>query len=722
MKYHIFLLVNVILIIEGNLENNLYNYSGYSANSTNKNLTGETLSSNTEDQSVVYITVPGITISNSQLKKSSGNSNNIENSEFYGINAAVLVQGEDAELNIINGTIETAARGANAVCATNSGKVTLSRTIINSTADRSGRGLHSTYGGVITAKDVTVSTAGASCATLATDRGEGIVNCTNCNLTTKGSGSPLIYSTGEITINHTNGESNGAQCVVVEGKNTATIKENSSLKCSGIGNRNNVDNCGVMLYQSQSGDADIGTSTFNCENSELEILSSNSSIYSSVPMFFITNTYATINLENCTFTYGSGIFLNSSGTSEWGTDGLNGGTVILNLTNQNIIGDFVIDSISTLNLNMKNSTIKGKFNNNKNNGTISINLDSSSRISLTGDSYITSLNNSDPNGTNINRGTYDFKDNNGSDFNSTDVFFNTKIILLGFDNYKYNNDSITFNCYFFDTITDVFAEKLYLTTKINYITIRNLQQIETKNTMATCTLGESNIKNQIKYECEIPISGVTINNIEVLDNFIMNSKKVDIDEISPIALDSMKNLQNATNSTFNKKIYLLQESTLENNNKTFNITGDLSEPVEYKNNKIKLKYNFIPTSNKKEELKESDCSIYKLEDNKCLLECHPQGLTNGTISTGYSNLDSGNLFISFQNDSNEIKNVTPTYSGIKNFKRKKRGLNGGHITAIVLSIAAVVGIVGALLFLNKSSTVPVGPSGVIKSDSKININ
>ena len=722
MKYHIFLLVNVILIVEGNLENNLYNYSGYSANSTNKNLTEETLSSNTEDQSVVYITIPGITISNSQLKKSSGNSSNIENSEFYGINAAVLVQGEDAEVNIINGTIETAARGANAVCATNSGRVTLSRTIINSTADRSGRGLHSTYGGVIAAKDVTISTTGGSCATLATDRGEGIVNCTNCNLTTEGSGSPLIYSTGEITINHTNGKANGAQCVVVEGKNSATIKENSSLKCSGIGNRNNVDNCGVMLYQSQSGDADIGTSTFNCENSELEILSSNSSIYSSAPMFLITNTKATINLESCTFTYGSGKFLNSSGTSEWGTNGLNGGTVILNLVNQNIIGDFVIDSISTLNLNMKNSTIKGKFNNAKNNGTISINLDSSSRITLTGDSYITSLNNSDPNGTNINRGTYDFKDNNGSIFNSTDVFFNKKIILLGFDNYKYNNDSITFNCYFFDTITDDFKEQLYLTTKINYITIGNLQQIETINTTATCTLGETNIRNQIKYECEIHIPGVSINNIEVLDNFTMNSTKVDIDEISPIALDSMKNLQNATNSTFNKKIYLLQESTIENNNNSFNITGDLSEPIEYKNNKIKLKYNFIPTSNKKEELKESDCTIYQLENNQCLLECSPQGLTNGTISTGYSSLDIGDLFISFQNNSNEIKNVTPTYSGIKNFKRKKRGLNGGHITAIVLSIAAVVGIVGALLFLNKSSTVPVGPSGVIKSDSKININ
>ena len=58
--------------------------------------------------------------------------------------------------------------------------------------------------------------------------------------------------------------------------------------------RNNVDKCGVMLYQSMSGDADSGTSTFNCESSNMEILST-SSVYSSAPMFFITNTDAEIN-------------------------------------------------------------------------------------------------------------------------------------------------------------------------------------------------------------------------------------------------------------------------------------------------------------------------------------------------------------------------------------------------------------------------------------------
>ena len=167
------------------------------------------------------------------------------------------------------------------------------------------------------------------------------MTCTDCTLTTAGSGSPLIYSTGTISISGTTGTSNGAQMVVVEGKNTATV-ESSSLKCTGVGNRNNVDKSGIMLYQSMSGDADSGTSTFTCKSSTIEILSQ-SDVYSTAPMFFITNTDAEINLESCTFTYGSNIFLSSAGTSEWGSSGTNGGVVTLNVKNQQIFGNFEVD-------------------------------------------------------------------------------------------------------------------------------------------------------------------------------------------------------------------------------------------------------------------------------------------------------------------------------------------------------------------------------------------
>ena len=382
---------------------NSYDYSSYSYTSINENLSGKTLSSKASDQSVVYITQSGISISNSNLNKESGDSSKTENSEFYGVNAAVLVNG--GGLTLTGGTITTAAKGANAIVATNNGNVKITGTEITSTSSGSARGLHATFGGKIEANNVKISTKGGSCATLATDRGEGTVSCTECTLSTAGAGSPLIYSTGDITVSKTTGTATGAQAVVIEGKNTATVKEASNLKCNGLPNRKTVDQCGIMLYQSMSGDAASGTSVFNCDKSTIEIQSS-SSVYSTAPMFFVTNTQSKINLEECTFKYGSNIFLKAEGTSEWGNSGSNGGVVTLTLTDQDIEGDFIVDGYSGLTLNLISSTIKGKINTANTAAKIAITLDSDSKITLTGNSYYTSLVNEKTDGSNLINGTY----------------------------------------------------------------------------------------------------------------------------------------------------------------------------------------------------------------------------------------------------------------------------------------------------------------------------
>ena len=381
-------------------ENSSYSYGSYSATSTNSNLSGATISNTNSDASAVYITSSGITITNSAITKS-GDSSNTENSEFYGVNAAVLVNG--GGLTMTGGSITTSGGGANAIVATNSGTVTISGTSITSTGSRSARGLHATYGGTITATSVTISSTGGSCATLATDRGEGTVTCTSCELSTAGSGSPLIYSTGNITVSGTIGTATGAQAVVIEGKNSAIVKDSSNLKCSGSGNGRD-DECGIMIYQSQSGDADTGTGSFTCESSTIEILSS-SSVYSEAPMFYITNTAATISLTGCTFTYGSGTFLLAD-EGDWGSSGSNGGTVTLTLTNQAIVGDIEVGSSSSLTITLVNSSINGKINTDKTAAKLAITLDAASTITLTGDSYYTSLTNSDSTNSNIKTGSY----------------------------------------------------------------------------------------------------------------------------------------------------------------------------------------------------------------------------------------------------------------------------------------------------------------------------
>ena len=392
--FHFIFFLTLTFLINSNFLRKLatsnYDYSNYNSVKTNENIEeGNTLTSTTADQSVVYITESDKRITKANIVKESGDSSVIENSEFYGVNAAILVNG--GKLAISGGTIETKALGANAICSTNSGEVTITGTTITSTATSSGRGLHATYGGKITASEVTVSSIGKSCATLATDKGEGTVSCSGCTLTTNEAGSPLIYSTGEITVTNTNGRSNKAQAVVVEGKNTATVEGNSNLCCTGMANRNDVDKCGIMLYQSMSGDADTGTSNFNCVSSTIEILST-SSVYYTAPMFFITNTAANINLEGCNFIYGSGIFLSAAGTSEWGTSGSNGGDITLTLNNQQITGNFDVDSSSGLSIVLKqNSKITGTINSEGTAARLSIKVDSTSSIELTGNSFYTSL-------------------------------------------------------------------------------------------------------------------------------------------------------------------------------------------------------------------------------------------------------------------------------------------------------------------------------------------
>ena len=373
---------------------------------TTKESLNETYTSTKSDESVILVTKEGnAKIKNATINKESGDTTNTENSDFYGVNAAVLVQ-SNSEATIKKSTIKTSAKGANAVFATGSNaKIYISNTKIETTGSSSSRGLDATYGGYIEADKVEITTQGGSCATLATDRGEGTVIAKNSTLETNGSGSPIIYSTGNISIDNTKGIANGSQMVVIEGKNTATIT-NSTLEASGKGNRGETDQAGIMIYQSMSGDAGEGTGTLNVSNSSLTI-QEKSTNYMTAPMFFITNTTGIINIENTKLNYGSNILLSIKATSEWGNSGNNGGNVTLNSKNQSLKGNIEVDNLSTLNLNLQeNSNYTGTINKDNTAKEINIKLDKNSTITLTGNSYITSLENEDDTYSNINFNGY----------------------------------------------------------------------------------------------------------------------------------------------------------------------------------------------------------------------------------------------------------------------------------------------------------------------------
>lgn len=371
---------------------------------TEEEVSGENVSES-EDENVVLVKNGGKASITGTIDKKSGDSSNTSGSDFSGVNAGILVQ-EKSSATIENADISTSAKGANAVFATGGGaKIAIKDSIINTSGESSSRGLDATYGGTIEADNVTIETKGGSCAALATDRGEGTVSAKNSTLTTNGAGSPIIYSTGDISIDSCHGTANGAQITVVEGKNTAKIS-NSKVTASGAGNRGDVDIAGVMIYQSMSGDADEGVGTFTADDSSLSI-DETSEYYDKAPFFFITNTDAVIDLKNCDINYGSGILLDAKGTSEWGNEGSNGGDVEFNAENQILKGNIVLDKLSSLSLNLKNgSEYEGTINGENTAKEIKLVLSADSKLVLTGDSYITSLENEEEDNSNIDFNGY----------------------------------------------------------------------------------------------------------------------------------------------------------------------------------------------------------------------------------------------------------------------------------------------------------------------------
>ena len=205
-----------------------------------------------------------------------------------------------------------------------------------------------------------------------------------------GRGSPLIYSTGNITAENTKGTAYVSQIACIEGKNSIELT-NSELTGYAQGNRQDgdvyVDLGGIFIYQSMSGDADVGTSTFTAKNSKLSI-AEDSPVYSEAPMFHITNTACVINLENTECSFGSGTFLESSSQNQWGNTGSNGGVCELNTNSENINGNVIVDSISSLTWNMKNTKFSGAVNST---GNTTVNIDEGSTWTLTGDSNVSSL-------------------------------------------------------------------------------------------------------------------------------------------------------------------------------------------------------------------------------------------------------------------------------------------------------------------------------------------
>ncbi len=370
-------------------------HTGATEISSDTTNSGTSYESSTGSENALLVTGGSSTISNLTVTKS-GDSDG-DNSDFYGTNAAVLVK--EGTLNITGGTVTTNGSHANGVFAYANGVINISNTNIKTTSNNSGA-IMVTGGGKLTANNVTAETDGNSSAPIRSDRGGGTLTVNGGTFTSHGTGSPAVYSTADITVNDATLTSTASEGVVVEGKNSVTLNNVTMEATNTKLNSNSETYKAIFIYQSMSGDAEVGTSSFTSKDSKI--------VNNKGDVIFVTNTNTVIELENNEIVNNdeTGNFLRIS-AAKWGTSGSNGGTVTLNAKNQKIVGNILVDSISTLDLSLKNgSSFEGTINGDSSAKSIKITLDSSSKLTLTGDTYITSLDNEDSSNSNINFNGY----------------------------------------------------------------------------------------------------------------------------------------------------------------------------------------------------------------------------------------------------------------------------------------------------------------------------
>lgn len=366
-------------------------FKGTTIVTENKSIAHESMTNTTADQNAfIGKNKAVVNIENSVFDKT-GNTTSDDNSNFRGQNAVVLSI-DGSQINIKGSNITSNSKGSNAVFATGENSViNVENTNIHTKSDSS-RGLDATYKGTVNGKNLTITTEGAHSATLATDRGEGTITAEAAKLTTSGEGSPVIYSTGNIIVNNVNGIANNSEIGVVEGKNSITLT-NSNV----TGYKDN----GFMLYQSFSGDAESGIARLKAENNTLTTHATGAFLY-------VNNTTAEVDLSNNAISMpNTSTLVKAAADSRWGKTGENGGHLTLRTSNQELSGNIMADSISTIALDMTNgSSLVGAVNTDNTAKEVTVKLSKDSNWILTGDSYIKSLSNEDTTSSNIQLNGY----------------------------------------------------------------------------------------------------------------------------------------------------------------------------------------------------------------------------------------------------------------------------------------------------------------------------
>ena len=152
--------------------------------------------------------------------------------------------------------------------------------------------------------------------------------------------------------------------------------------------------------------------------------------------------------------------------------------------------------------------------------------------------------------------------------------------LLGIGSLIHNIDikKVTFNLYFIKTNSNLFFyDYIVINLRISYIKFRRLQNSLNfeQTTNANCNLTDDEFINHVKYECEFESIGETSNELQLLEILESSSHKFFISNMGLVLLLYQDNLINVEKDIFDKPLFILNNSETTENEKEFNITGNL---------------------------------------------------------------------------------------------------------------------------------------------------
>lgn len=357
-------------------------------------VSNETIESTGTDENAALISSgANVTLDNDTITRTSADSQGGDNSSFYGVGAAVLAT--DGTAYVKDGSVTTDAAGGAGLFAYGDGTVYASGTTVKTTQDTSG-GVHVAGGGTLYGWNLDVETNGESSAAIRSDRGGGTMVIDGGNYVSNGVGSPAIYSTADIAVSNASLTANGSEAVCIEGLNSIHLYD-----CDLTGNMSDLDQNDntwtVILYQSMSGDSEVGNSTFQMDGGSLT--SENGGV------FYTTNTESTITLNNVDINYNdeNEFFLQCTGNTNqrgWGQSGVNGADCHFTGISQDMQGDVIWDSISDLDFYLtEGSSLTGAVVDDESyageggEGYCNVYVSADSTWTVTGDSTVSSLEN-----------------------------------------------------------------------------------------------------------------------------------------------------------------------------------------------------------------------------------------------------------------------------------------------------------------------------------------